>query len=135
MRHSLQSKFNRQFMIGNALLAFAIILVVAIFVYISLRAQNRKSQAEFRETYSLTLAKGFVRDSLSIAVNDSVLFEGLLTEEPKQFQIQKFEQTSSVLFVNLRTDKLSVFELNERGGDYIFEKQGDEIVLKSETIH
>ena len=68
MAHHLNT--NKQFMIGNGILAFAVIFVVVIFVYMSMRLQRQK--------------------------------EG---------------------------ERLSLFELSEKGGNYRFEKDGDEVKL------
>ena len=43
MAHHLNT--NKQFMVGNGILAFAVIFVVVIFIYMSLRLQ-RENQAE-----------------------------------------------------------------------------------------
>jgi preprotein translocase subunit YajC len=43
MAHRLNT--NKQFMIGNGILAFAVIFVVVIFVYMSMRLQQRKENA------------------------------------------------------------------------------------------
>ena len=40
MAHRLNT--NKQFMVGNGILAFAVIIVVALFVYIRLRVDARK---------------------------------------------------------------------------------------------
>lgn len=40
MAHHLNT--NKQFMVGNGILAFAVIFVVVIFVYMSLRLDKRK---------------------------------------------------------------------------------------------
>ena len=72
MAHRLNT--NKQFMIGNGILAFAVIFVVVIFVYMSMRLQQRKEgERNFIETYTITLTKGFAGDSTSIFINDSLL--------------------------------------------------------------
>lgn len=43
MAHRLNT--NKQFMVGNGILAFAVIFVVVIFVYMSLRLQRKKEAA------------------------------------------------------------------------------------------
>ena len=64
MAHRLNT--NKQFMIGNGILAFAVIFVVVIFVYMSMRLQQRKEgERKFIETYTITLTKGFAGDSLT----------------------------------------------------------------------
>ena len=53
MAHRLNT--NKQFMIGNGILAFAVIFVVVIFVYMSMRLQQRKEgERNFIETYTIT---------------------------------------------------------------------------------
>ena len=42
MAHRLNT--NKQFMIGNGILAFAVIFVVVIFVYMSMRLHNGKKE-------------------------------------------------------------------------------------------
>ena len=56
MAHHLNT--NKQFMVGNGILAFAVIFVVVIFIYMSLRLQ-RENQAErhYIETYTISLVK------------------------------------------------------------------------------
>ena len=56
MAHHLNT--NKQFMIGNGILAFAVIFVVVIFVYMSMRLQRQKEgERHFAETYNITLVK------------------------------------------------------------------------------
>ena len=82
MAHRLNT--NKQFMVGNGILAFAVIFVVVIFVYMSLRLDKKKDEdRNFIETYTITLTKGFVGDSLSLMINDSVLVNKKITEEPE----------------------------------------------------
>ena len=109
MAHHLNT--NKQFMIGNGILAFAVIFVVVIFVYMSMRLQRQKEgERHFAETYNITLVKGFAGDSISILLNDSVLAD-------------------RSMIVDKATDRLSLFELSEKGGNYRVEKDGDEVKL------
>ena len=81
MAHRLNT--NKQFMVGNGILAFAVIFVVVIFVYMSMRLQQQKAEnRNFIETYTITLTKGFAGDSTSIFINDSLLVNRTMTEEP-----------------------------------------------------
>ena len=81
MAHHLNT--NKQFMIGNGILAFAVIFVVVIFVYMSMRLQRQKEgERYFAETYNVTLVKGFTGDSISILLNDSVLIDQRIDKEP-----------------------------------------------------
>ena len=126
MAHRLNT--NKQFMIGNGILAFAVIFVVVIFVYMSLRLQRQKdAERNFIETYTITLARGFVGDSLSILVNDSVLVNQRITEEPFSIDVRRFAEQSALLIVDNATEELSLFELGESGGTYRFEKENGEV--------
>lgn len=126
MAHRLNT--NKQFMVGNGILAFAVIFVVVIFVYMSMRLQQQKAEnRNFIETYTITLTKGFAGDSTSIFINDSLLVNRTLTEEPFILEVKRFAEQSALMIVNNETEKLSLFELSEKGGEYRFEKEGEEV--------
>lgn len=128
MAHRLNT--NKQFMVGNGILAFAVIFVVVIFVYMSMRLQQKKDgERYFTEIYTITLAKGFSGDSVSILINDSLLMDKKIAEEPFSFEVKRFAEQSALMIVNNATDKLSLFELSEKGGNYRFEKEGEEVKL------
>lgn len=128
MAHRLNT--NKQFMIGNGILAFAVIFVVVIFVYMSMRLQQRNAaERHFLETYTVTLTKGFAGDSTSIFINDSLLVNRTITEEPFTVEVKRFAEQSTLMIVDNTTEKLSLFELSEKGGSYRFEKEGEEVKL------
>lgn len=126
MAHHLNT--NKQFMIGNGILAFAVIFVVVIFVYMSMRLQQQKNgERNFMETYTITLTKGFTGDSLSLLINDSVLVNQKITEEPFIVEVKRFAEQNALMIVDNATEKLSLFELSEKGGKYRFEKENGEV--------
>ena len=126
MAHRLNT--NKQFMVGNGILAFAVIFVVVIFVYMSMRLQQRKAEDRvFNEVYTITLTGGFAGDSTSIFINDSLLVNRNITEEPFTIEVKRFAEQSALMIVNNATEKLSLFELSEKGGKYRFEKEGEEV--------
>lgn len=126
MAHHLNT--NKQFMVGNGILAFAVIFVVVIFVYMSMRLQ-RENQTErhFIETYSISLVKGFTGDSISLFINDSLILNKSLAEEPYTIEIGRFAEQSALLIVDNNTELVSTFDLSEKGGTYRFEKEADGI--------
>lgn len=126
MAHRLNT--NKQFMVGNGILAFAVIFVVVIFVYMSMRLQQKKeAERQFLETYTITLEKGFAGDSTSVFVNDSLLLNCTVTQEPLRIEVKRFAEQSALMIVDNLTEKLSLFELSEKGGTYRFEKEGQEV--------
>ena len=117
MAHRLNT--NKQFMVGNGILAFAVIFVVVIFVYMSLRLQREKeANRHFSETYSIQLTKGFVGDSISLFVNDSLIMNKQIKEEPTAIEVGRFAEQS---------ETVAAFDLSEKGGTYRFEKDIDGI--------
>lgn len=126
MAHRLNT--NKQFMIGNGILAFAVIFVVVIFVYMSMRLQrDRQADRHFAETYSISLVKGFAGDSISLFINDSLITNREITQEPYTIEVGRFTEQSALLIVDNRTELVSTFDLSERGGSYQFEKEADGI--------
>ncbi|WP_294535165.1 hypothetical protein [uncultured Bacteroides sp.] len=126
MAHRLNT--NKQFMIGNGILAFAVIFVVVIFVYMSMRLQrDRQVDRHFAETYSISLVKGFAGDSISLFINDSLITNRKITQEPYTIEVGRFAEQSALLIVDNRTELVSTFDLSERGGSYQFEKEADGI--------
>ena len=126
MAHRLNT--NKQFMIGNGILAFAVIFIVVVFVYMSMRLQrNKEADRHFIETYTINLTKGFVGDSLSLFVNDSLIMNKQISEEPVTVEIGCFAEESALMIVDNITEQVSVFDLSEKGGNYRFEKDTDGI--------
>ena len=117
-----------QFMVGNGILAFAVIFVVVIFIYMSMRLQrDKQEQRHFIETYSISLVKGFAGDSVSLYVNDSLILNKTISEEPYTVEVGRFAEQSALLVVDNKTELVSTFDLSERGGTYQFEKEADGI--------
>ena len=126
MAHRLNT--NKQFMVGNGILAFAVIFVVVIFVYMSLRLQrNDQTERHFTETYTINLTKGFAGDSISLFVNDSLITNVTIKDEPFQASVGRFAEQSALMIVDNLTEQVSTFDLSEKGGTYQFEKDADGI--------
>lgn len=126
MTHRLNT--NKQFMIGNAILAFAVIFIVVIFVYMSLRLQQQKqAERHFIEQYSVELTSDFCGDSIALMVNDSLLMEQTVGSEPVSLSFQRFAEKSTLFVVDKRTDGFQLFELSESGGHCVVSKQAGEV--------
>ena len=122
MAHHLNT--NKQFMRMNFILAFAVIFVVVLFVYMSLRAQQaKKGVVKYAETYRIELAGGFVGDSISLYINDSLLVNKTIDEAPFALTV------NTLIIVENISESMKLFPLSEEGGDYMFDKNGEEISL------
>ncbi|KAA6347018.1 hypothetical protein EZS27_005492 [termite gut metagenome] len=107
---------NKQFMIGNGILAFAVICIVAIFIFMSLRVQQeKKSERTYTEIYTITLVKGFMGDSLSVFINDSLLLNKRITKEPVSIEVTRFAEQNALIIMNNLTEQVFVFDLSETG--------------------
>ena len=114
MAHRLNT--NKQFMVGNGILAFAVIFVVVIFIYMSMRLQrDKQEQRHFIETYSISLVKGFAGDSVSLYVNDSLILNKTISEEPYTVEVGRFAEQSALLVVDNKTELVSTFDLSVSG--------------------
>ena len=83
-------------MVGNGILAFAVIFVVVIFIYMSLRLQKQKDEdRNFIETYTITLEKGFIRVPrffrIALEDNDNTM----IMNSSENFNPELEEQTST----------------------------------------
>ena len=123
-------KTNKQFMLGNGLLAFAVFIIVALFFYLSFREQSKKQEHRYQESYAISLVKGFAGKDVQVLVNDSVLYNAPVQSEPLTFSITRFAEASSVIIVDNATERIAVFELSEQGGVYSFENNQGEVTLK-----
>ena len=123
MAHRLNT--NKQFMIGNGILGFAVICVVVIFSYMSMRlSQQKEQERRFLETYTITLEQGFAGRSVSVYLNDSLLLDSLLQHEPLTLTVGRFAEQNALMIVDNPTEKIALFELSEQGGHYRFEREG-----------
>lgn len=126
MAHRLNT--NKQFMIGNGILAFAVIIVVVIFVYMSMRLQRENEGGRYyAEQYTFSLVKGFEGDSVSVYLNDSLLLNKTIDRAPFDIDIKRFADESALMIVDNASDRISLFELSEKGGTYRFEKEGETV--------
>ena len=74
-----------------------------------------------------TLVKGFAGDSISLFINDSLISNKTMSEEPYTVEIGRFAEQSALLIVDNNTELVSTFDLSEKGGTYQFEKESDGI--------
>jgi hypothetical protein len=107
---------NKQFMVGNGILAFAVIFVVVVFVYMSMRVQQEKKvEKKYAETYTITLVKGFTGDSLSLFINDSLLLNKRIVQVPVSIKTTRFAEQSALIIMDNLTERVFVFDLSEKG--------------------
>jgi len=122
---------NRQFMIGNSIVFIGVIFVVVLFLYLSLRMQAQKSGHHYyNEVYNIGLVQGFAGDDFTVYMNDSIVFDGTINQEPQRIEVKRFAEETSLLIVNKATEQVSIFELPNDGGTFSFERNDEEITMR-----
>jgi len=117
-------------MIGNGLLAFAVIIIVGIFIYLSFREKKEDDGTKkYYETYNIELISGFAGHPFSVYINDSLILNETISTDSFKINVNRFADESALLIVDNETDKLSTFDLSEKGGIIPLRKEGDNILM------
>lgn len=121
---------NKRFMIGNGILAFAVIFVVVIFVYMSLRLSRKEGLRQFPEIYIVNADSSIVGDSIDVFINDSLVFTGKPESEGELIRLNRFAENNSMLVVDKTTDFVSTFEIKDEGETIIICREDNSISRK-----
>ena len=116
---------NKQFMIGNGMLAFGVFAVIIIFLYMSFRFQRKADKVQTYEgVYNIELTNSFAGDSIAVYLNDSLLLDQIMKVE-----IKRFAEDNVLMVVDNKTDKTTPFNLNPEGSRVEVKKSGDVIYI------
>lgn len=122
-------------MIGNGILAFGVFFIVCLFLYLGFRNQSKKNDTKkvFAGIYTVEIADSFKGDSLSIYLNDSLLFNSSIEYAAVKFQIKRFAEESTLMIVDNQTDEITPFNLNPEGSQIKIEKKNGKIFIREEA--
>ena len=118
-------------MVFNAVLFIAVLVVCGIFLYMAYtfkRDANKKVTYEGR--YHIEVNKDFAGQSLSIYVNDSLLWNQAMPDTLVTLDIDRFAEESALLIVDNATDTATPFNLDKKGSKVVVKKQEGEIVFE-----
>ena len=118
-------------MVFNAVLFIAVLVVCGIFLYMAYtfkRDANKKVTYEGR--YHIEVNNDFVGQSLSIYVNDSLLWNQAMPDTLVTLDIDRFAEESALLIVDNATDTATPFNLDPKGSKVVVKKQEGEIVFE-----
>ena len=118
-------------MVFNAVLFIAVLVVCGIFLYMAYtfkRDANKKVTYEGR--YQIEVNKDFAGQSLSIYVNDSLLWNQAMPDTLVTLDIDRFAEESALLIVDNATDTATPFNLDPKGSKVVVKKQEGEIVFE-----
>ena len=122
---------HKNFMVFNAVLFIAVLVVCGIFLYMAYtfkRDANKKVTYEGR--YQIEVNKDFAGQSLSIYVNDSLLWNQAMPDTLVTLDIDRFAEESALLIVDNATDTATPFNLDPKGSKVVVKKQEGEIVFE-----
>ena len=118
-------------MVFNAVLFIAVLVVCGIFLYMAYtfkRDANKKVTYEGR--YHIEVNNDFAGQSLSIYVNDSLLWNQAMPDTLVILDIDRFAEESALLIVDNATDTATPFNLDPNGSKVVVKKQEGEIVFE-----
>ena len=118
-------------MVFNAVLFIAVLIVCGIFLYMAYtfkRDANKKVTYEGR--YHIEVNNDFAGQSLSIYVNDSLLWNQAMPDTLLTLDIDRFAEESALLIVDNATDTATPFNLDPKGSKVVVKKQEGEIVFE-----
>lgn len=121
---------NKQFLWGTASLAFGVLCIVFIFVTLCYdKMKHSGEKYKFEDTYQIELAKGFVGDSAIIYINDSLLWQGIVSPDTFTLSVNRFAEQNMLMISTGRNEIASSFNLGNKGGRLILRKQDTFISL------
>lgn len=118
-------------MVFNAVLFIAVLVVCGIFLYMAYtfkRDANKKVTYEGR--YHIEVSNDFAGESLSVYVNDSLLWNQAMPDTLVTLDIDRFAEENALLIVDNKTDIAIPFNLDKKGSKVVIKKQEGEIVFE-----
>ena len=122
---------HQKFMVFNAVLFFAVLIVCGIFLYMAYtfkRDANKKVTYEGR--YHIEMSEDFAKEDLSVYINDSLLWNQTMPDTLVTIHIDRFAEESALIIVNKETDNATPFNLDPKGSKVMVKKQEGEIAFE-----
>lgn len=121
---------NKQFMIGNGILAFGIFFIVCLFLYLSFRTSKTDKTKVSSDLYTIQIGNSFAGDSISVYVNDSLLLNCTMGSTALTLQVNRFAEENALMIVDNKSDEITPFSLNPKGSIVNVEKENGKIAIK-----
>lgn len=118
---------NRQFMVGNGILAFAVIVIVGIMVYVSMKADadKKRGQTFSEEAFVFAIDSSLSSESISMFLNDSLIFDGVVKDGGDTVTVGRFALDNTLMVVDRSSDIVVPYSLKE-GVDFVAVSRGDD---------
>lgn len=121
---------NKQFMVGNGILAFGVFFIVCLFLYLGFRFQKKDGEQAFQDIYTVCVEKSMAGDSISVYINDSLLMNQTMTDADRKFQVHRFAEESMLMVVDNQTEEITPFNLNPKGSLIRIQKKNGKIFIE-----
>lgn len=116
-------QINKQFLIGNAILAIGLIFIVCLFLYLSFRKGTADNHSRYTEKYELKLDASLLSDSISLYINDSLLISTTV-KDSMAIEIGRFSEQSMLSIENKLTGNTTNVNLPEKNSKVRITKEG-----------
>ena len=121
---------NKQFMIGNGILAFGVFFIVCLFLYLSFRTSKTDKTKVSSDLYTIQIGNSFAGDSISVYVNDSLLLNCTMGSTALTLQVNRFAEENALMIVDNKSDEITPFSLNPKGSIVNVENENGKIAIK-----
>lgn len=121
---------NKQFMVGNGILAFGVFFIVCLFLYLGFRFQKKDGEQAFQDIYTVCVEKSMAGDSISVYINDSLLMNQTMADADRKFQVRRFAEESMLMVVDNQTEEITPFNLNPKGSLIRIQKKNGKIFIE-----
>ena len=122
---------HKNFMVFNAELFIAVMVISGIFLYMSYtlkRDANKK--VAYEGEYHIEIAGDFAGEDISIYINDSLLTKGIMPDTIVCLDINRFAEEHALMVVNNQTDSATPFNLDKKGSKIKLLKKDNEIIIE-----
>ena len=122
---------HQKFMVFNAVLFFAVLIVCGIFLYMAYTfKRNANKKVTYEGRYHIEMSADFAKEDLSVYINDSLLWDQAMPDTLITIHIDRFAEESALIIVNKETDNATPFNLDPKGSKVMVKKQEGEIVFE-----
>ena len=124
---------NKQFMIGNGILAFGVFIIVCLFMYLGFRYEKKGGPQAFPGQYTICMTSALAGDSLLVYLNDSLLTARQFDGTELKFQIGRFAEESLLMVVDGETEAITPFNLSQKGSIVTIDKRAGKIFIEEQV--
>lgn len=115
-------------------MALAVVVFVAVvFFWMWCFPNGTSASGEARNSYTVRLMEGFYGDTVCVALNDSVVFNGMVDREPLYIEVTVSSKENLLMVSRKKTGLMASFELPESGGMVMLHGDGDRTEMRMEN--